>query len=55
MHQEDKTGSIDVGKRADIVVLGRNLFAIPATEINEASVLFTIFDGEVVYRQSTPN
>ncbi len=55
MHQEDQTGSIDVGKRADIVVLDRNLFAIPATEINEASVLFTIFDGEIVYRQSTPN
>ena len=52
MQQEDSVGSIDVGKRADIVVLDRNLFAIPATEINEASVLFTIFDGEIVYRQS---
>ena len=51
MHQEDKVGSIDVGKRADIVVLDRNLFDIPATEINDASVRFTIFDGEVVYRQ----
>ena len=27
------------------------LFEIPATEINEASVRFTIFDGEIVYRQ----
>ena len=51
MHQEDKVGSIDVGKRADIVVLDRNLFDLPATEINDASVRFTIFDGEVVYRQ----
>ena len=52
MHQEDKVGSIDVGKRADIVVLDRNLFELPATEISEASVRFTIFDGEIVYRQS---
>ena len=52
MHQEDRVGSIEVGKRADIVVLDRNLFEIPATEINEASVRFTIFDGEIVYRQS---
>jgi hypothetical protein len=52
MHQEDKVGSIEVGKRADIVVLDRNLFEIPATEISDASVRFTIFDGEIVYRQS---
>jgi len=52
MHQEEKVGSIEVGKRADIVVLDRNLFELPATEINEASVRFTIFDGEIVYRQS---
>ena len=55
MHQEDKVGSIHVGKRADIVVLDRNLFEIPATEINEASVLFTIFDGEIVYRSPAPD
>jgi predicted amidohydrolase YtcJ len=51
MHQEDKVGSIEVGKRADIVVLDTNLFEIPATQINEATVRYTIFDGEIVYRQ----
>ena len=51
MHQEDRTGSIDIGKRADIVVLDRSLFAIPATEISEASVDLTIFDGTVVYER----
>jgi predicted amidohydrolase YtcJ len=50
MHQEDKVGSIEVGKRADIVVFDKNLFEIPATEINEAKVRVTIFDGKVVYR-----
>lgn len=49
MRLEDKTGSIEVGKRADLIVLDRNLFEIPVTEINEARVLLTIMDGETVY------
>jgi len=49
MHQEEMTGSIEVGKRADIAVLDRNLFEIPATEISDARVLLTLLDGEVIY------
>lgn len=50
MHHEGITGSIEVGKRADFVVLDRDLFAIPSTEINEAKVLMTLIEGEVVYQ-----
>ena len=50
MELEDRQGSIEVGKRADLVVLDRNLFEIPAYEINQAKVLTTLFDGEVVYQ-----
>jgi len=49
MHLEDVQGSIEVGKRADLVVLDRNLFQIPPSEISEAKVLLTVFDGEFVY------
>jgi len=49
MHHEDLTGSIEVGKRADVVVLDRDLFAIPATEINEAKVVLTLLDGAVIW------
>ena len=49
MHHEDRTGSIEVGKRADITVLDRQLFEIPAIEISDAKVLLTMLDGEVVY------
>jgi predicted amidohydrolase YtcJ len=51
MHHENITGSIEVGKRADIVVLDRNLFEIPVTEINEAQVVETLLDGETVWRR----
>jgi predicted amidohydrolase YtcJ len=49
MHQEDRVGSIEVGKRADIVVLDRNLFDIPATEISDAGVVETLLDGVTVW------
>ncbi|GJM27152.1 MAG: amidohydrolase [Phycisphaerae bacterium] len=49
MRLEDRTGSIEVGKRADLIVLDRNLFEIPSTEINEAQVLLTMMDGRTVY------
>ena len=50
MRREGISGSVEVGKRADLVVLDRNLFEIPAAEVSEARVEMTLFDGEVVYR-----
>lgn len=55
MHQEDRTGSIGPGKRADVVVLDRDLFEIPATEISEAQIVMTLLDGEVVYENQAFN
>jgi len=50
MKQEDMAGSIEVGKRADLIVLDRYLFEIPPEEINETQVELTLFDGEIVYQ-----
>lgn len=47
--QLDRLGSLSPGKLADLVVLDRDLFAIPPAEIAETQVVMTIFDGEVVY------
>lgn len=49
MGLENEQGSIEVGKRADFVILDRNLFELPASEINEAKVIMTVFDGRIVY------
>ena len=49
MNQEDVVGSIELGKRADMIVLDRNLTEIPPEEIDSTKVLLTVFDGEVVY------
>ena len=48
--EEAETGSIEVGKAADLAVLDRNLFEIPAAEIGRAKVVLTLLEGQVVYR-----
>ena len=50
MHQDDVVGSIEVGKRADLVLLDRDLYRIPAEDINTTTVQLTLFDGDVVYQ-----
>lgn len=51
MHQERLTGSLEAGKFADLVVLEKNLFEIPAHEIGEVKVWMTVFEGRQVYPQ----
>jgi predicted amidohydrolase YtcJ len=51
--QDDKTGSIEVGKYADMIVLDRNLFEIPPTEIGSTRVLLTLLGGAVVFDATT--
>jgi len=48
-HLDRDTGSIEVGKYADLAVLDRDLFAHPADEIASASVQQTFVEGERVY------
>ena len=49
-HLERETGSIEVGKLADLVVLDRDPFAHPPSEIGEARVLLTLVEGEPVFQ-----
>ena len=50
-HLDNITGSIEVGKRADLVVLSEDLFARPVEEIGETRVDLTLVDGSVVYER----
>jgi hypothetical protein len=52
---EKETGSIEVGKKADLIILDKNLFQIPVTEIHNVKVLMTLFEGEEVFVDSTFN
>jgi predicted amidohydrolase YtcJ len=48
-HKEKITGSIEVGKAADLVVLEKNLFEIPASEIHKVKVTLTLLDGKKIW------
>jgi predicted amidohydrolase YtcJ len=47
---EAEKGSVEAGKLADLVVLDRNIFRIPAEEIDAARVRLTVFNGKIIYR-----
>ena len=44
-------GSITPGKRADLIVLEKDIYTIDPMEIADTSIDLTIFDGKVVYRR----
>jgi predicted amidohydrolase YtcJ len=54
LHQDDATGSIEVGKLADLIVLDRNFFTIPAEQIADIKVVQTIVGGRTVYDAASP-
>jgi predicted amidohydrolase YtcJ len=51
--EEKETGSIEVGKAADLVVLDRNLFEVPPKDIHKVCVLLTLLEGKIVYKGDT--
>ncbi|KAJ8588591.1 hypothetical protein M405DRAFT_246183 [Rhizopogon salebrosus TDB-379] len=46
---EDILGSLSIGKKADFVILDRDIMTVPMEEILGAKVIATVIDGEVVY------
>jgi predicted amidohydrolase YtcJ len=49
-HAEEESGSIEVGKLADFVLLERDIFTIPPAEIGSVRVLWTVLEGGEVFR-----
>jgi predicted amidohydrolase YtcJ len=47
--QERTLGSIEIGKRADLTVLSRDIMTVPDAEILKADVLYTIVGGRVQF------
>ncbi|WP_368908314.1 amidohydrolase family protein, partial [Bacillus wiedmannii] len=45
------TGSIEVGKSADMVLLNEDITKMSADKIPNAKVLVTVLQGEVVYHK----
>lgn len=52
--EENKLGSIEVGKLADLVILDRSPFDVPPVEIVNLRVLRTIVGGKIVFDAERP-
>lgn len=48
-HRERTEGSLEAGKRADLVILSQNLFEIDPHRIGETQVLLNVVGGKIVY------
>jgi predicted amidohydrolase YtcJ len=51
MFLEDRVGSLEVGKDADIAVWDRNLYAVPSGELKDLRCELTLLAGQVVFRR----
>jgi len=49
LRMEDKIGSIEPGKLADLVVLDRDYFSVPDQEIRKVRSVLTVVDGRIVH------
>jgi hypothetical protein len=47
---DQRIGSLEPGKRADIAVWDTDFYTAPTAAIKDAKCLMTLFDGEVVHR-----
>jgi len=50
LRMSKKIGSIEAGKQADLVVLGKNLFDVSPYEIHRVPILLTMMAGKITYR-----
>ena len=50
MFLDDRIGSIEVGKDADMAVWDRDLYAVPNAELKDMKCELTVLRGKVVYR-----
>jgi predicted amidohydrolase YtcJ len=48
---EDRLGSIEEGKHADLVILGRDILTIPKEEIKDIPIDATIVGGKIIYER----
>ncbi len=51
---EDKTGSLEPGKRADIAVWAKNPYTVATSELKDLQCTMTLFDGKIVFHRDEP-
>lgn len=50
--QENESGSLEVGKQADLIVLDQDPFAVPSEDLGRTQVDLTMLRGDVIYQSA---
>jgi predicted amidohydrolase YtcJ len=50
MNMDKETGSLEVGKKADFIILEKNLFDVDMYDIGTTKVLLTVMNGKTTYK-----
>jgi predicted amidohydrolase YtcJ len=50
-HQEGETGTLEAGKRADLIALDEDVFTCPEARIGDIAPVLTMVGGEIVHRR----
>ena len=51
---QHRLGTIEAGKLADLVVLGKDYMSVPEDEIADIPIMMTIVGGKIVFERSSP-
>jgi predicted amidohydrolase YtcJ len=51
LEKEDETGTIEVGKSADFIVINQNILEVPVQKIHQTKVLRTVLQGKTVFEK----
>ena len=51
LRMENTIGSLEVGKRADLIIIDQDIFEITADEIWDTNVLYTMMNGNITFRE----
>jgi predicted amidohydrolase YtcJ len=52
LNQLDEIGSLAPGKRADLVLIDRDVLTVSAADLEKSAVVWTMFGGKIVYGQA---
>jgi predicted amidohydrolase YtcJ len=50
MNMESELGTIEPGKRADLILIDRDVLTVSPEQMRDAKILWTIVGGKTVYR-----
>jgi len=49
MRLDKSVGSLEIGKKADLIILSENIFDVQPNQIGNSEVIFTLFNGQIVH------